>query len=749
MVGKRKKSNNNNKRNNNRDRDAAAGGNNEDGQAVKKTRTDGTTWDKGTNPRTWSDIVAKNEQFEDYYKKMNIITNEDEWKQFMEALGKPLPTTFRINTSIGETMTQIVRDQLAQVISKLPKEVEIDGQTFTTLSEIEWYPDHLGWHSSLPKKAFRKNTVLEEFHQFLMHHSEQGNLTRQETVSMIPPVFMDVKPEHVVLDMCAAPGSKTTQLIESIHQGLSEKSVPTGVVIANDVDTNRCYMLVHQTARLGSPAIVITNHEAQHFPLLNLGAELGGPLLFDRILADVPCSGDGTMRKNPDLWARWKNHFGSALHPLQLQIAVRAANLLKVGGRMVYSTCSLNPIENEAVVAALIARSEGSMRIVDVSAMHPALKRAQGLHSWPVVDKETGELYSSWESVAPTKKARIHPSFFPPTKEFAESIGLQNCMRVYPHLQDTGGFFITVLEKVSEFPNQIGKRLINQAAANTSSTTTTTTTNNTESTSTESPVSEESTATESPVAEESTTTTTTEKKEKEKKPAYQKFFEEPFNLLSEQDRKDIGQVADFYGLNEFPIDNLLTRSEKSAKLYLASKPIMNIIKGDTQRRLKIINAGLKSLQKHDGLGMMQCPYRVSQDAINWVEPFMTKRVVELSHEELLLIIRVTEPMFTDFRPELTKLFESLDPGCFVIKITGEDTHTRGMKFCVWRGKRSIHLLVQKQEIQSLANILKVKIEKQKGVRNHDDSSSTVVTDAVTTDNDQKTLTTTTLQTTAE
>ena len=72
---------------------------------------------------------------------------------------------------------------------------------------------------------------------------------------------------------------------------------------------------------------------------------------FERVLCDVPCSGDGTMRKAPDIWRRWNTANGTGLHPLQLRITLHAAGLLTVGGRMIYSTCSLNPVEDEAVVA--------------------------------------------------------------------------------------------------------------------------------------------------------------------------------------------------------------------------------------------------------------------------------------------------------------------------------------------------------------------------------------------------------------
>merc|ERR1740117_1008818 len=114
---------------------------------------------------------------------------------------------------------------------------------------------------------------------------------------------------------------------------------PQGMLIANDVDTKRAYLLVHQVKRLRSPLMIATTHNAQHFP--SLVKEKGG--FFDRILCDVPCTGDGTLRKEPRIWERWDVSGALGLHRLQLQIAARGALQLKEGGLMVYSTCSFNP----------------------------------------------------------------------------------------------------------------------------------------------------------------------------------------------------------------------------------------------------------------------------------------------------------------------------------------------------------------------------------------------------------------------
>ena len=193
--------------------------------------------------------------------------------------------------------------------------------------------------------------------------------------------------------MCAAPGSKTAQLIELVHGDSSSSPIPNGLVIANDADMKRAFVLIHQTQRLQSPAVLVTNHDASQFPTITLNKideATGRPqqLLFDRILADVPCSGDATLRKNPLIWRKWSPTFGLGLHKcvpgrrpgepgrqrltkacelgghvasdrLQVRILERALQLCTVGGRVVYSTCSFNPIENEAVVAAMLEKYPG------------------------------------------------------------------------------------------------------------------------------------------------------------------------------------------------------------------------------------------------------------------------------------------------------------------------------------------------------------------------------------------------------
>ena len=130
---------------------------------------------------------------------------------------------------------------------------------------------------------------------------------------------------------------------------------------------------------------------------------------------------------------------------------MRGLKLLRVGGRLVYSTCSLNPIEDEAVVFSLLKRCRGAVRIVDVSTMYPALKRASGLYQWKVCDQENG-VYTNYESIPAEQKRLYRETMFAPEEQEAREQHLERAMRFLPHMQDTGGFFVCVLEKVAPIP---------------------------------------------------------------------------------------------------------------------------------------------------------------------------------------------------------------------------------------------------------------------------------------------------------
>ncbi|KAJ2912919.1 hypothetical protein MD484_g7500, partial [Candolleomyces efflorescens] len=419
-----------------------------------------------------TDLIEKlnmhNERFTRYYKKQSLFNDEKEFEEMLDAMRRHLPTTFRVAGSrqtahsLNQTITDVHVPGLSDIVfedEKIPPPVQ-----------LPWYPDGLAWQFNVPKKVLRRQPEFKKFHSFLVFETEVGNISRQEAVSMIPPLFLDVEPHHKVMDMCAAPGSKTAQILEALHSQdtLTSSSIPSGLLVANDSDNKRTHLLIHQSARLPSPALMVTNLDASNYPVIKVPASLNAkdhasvqpapqsdklePLMFDRILCDVPCSGDGTMRKNIGIWKSWQPMDGNGLHSLQIRILQRAMRMLtKDGtGRIVYSTCSLNPVENEAVICAAL-NSNPAFELVDVSDKFPSLQRRPGLKTWiPSVDRTASTFFETWEDLMTSSlddptKARFLKSQWAP--ENIEDLHIDRCMRIYPHLQDTGGFFVAVLER--------------------------------------------------------------------------------------------------------------------------------------------------------------------------------------------------------------------------------------------------------------------------------------------------------------
>ena len=227
---------------------------------------------------------------------------------------------------------------------------------------IDWFTGTAGaytmpWNKSkCPDEELR--TKIQALHA-------TGRITQQEAASMMPVQALDVRPGHRVLDMCAAPGSKATQIAEAL-QG-------KGLVVASEPNPGRANHLVSNTQRAGHLNMVAVREDGRHFPRV---AEPG----FDRVLVDAPCTGSGTTRKNTDVWAKWKPQHGAHMSRLQAGILSRGALLLKPGGRMVYSTCSIDPQENECVVETVLERFPWlSLINIDRETVFPGLKTRPGM----------------------------------------------------------------------------------------------------------------------------------------------------------------------------------------------------------------------------------------------------------------------------------------------------------------------------------------------------------------------------------
>jgi len=216
----------------------------------------------------------------------------------------------------------------------------------------------------------------------------------QEEVSVLPGLALDPRPGERVWDACAAPGSKTTQIADAMGD--------EGTVVANDNNLGRLSALRHNAERLGITNAIVTNQDARNFSTKPLAFDE-----FDRALVDAPCSCEGTCRKNPDVVDQWTLDHVHAVAGIQKGILARAVQATRPGGTVVYSTCTFAPEENEAVLDHVLAAED-----CEVVAFDLPLDTVPGVTEWD------GETYD--ESVT-----RAH--------------------RVYPHHNDTGGFFCAKL----------------------------------------------------------------------------------------------------------------------------------------------------------------------------------------------------------------------------------------------------------------------------------------------------------------
>jgi len=261
------------------------------------------------------------------------------------------------------------------------------------------------------KKRLEKNWNLEQIpwckEGFWIEHSKKerrdiGNLIEhslgyfytQEAASMIPPVVLEPKPHEIVLDIAASPGSKTTQIAQYMQN--------TGILIANDYTYERMKPLCINLQRCGVSNTLVTLMEGQWFK--KSGIE------FDKVLVDAPCSGTGTIRKSLKTIGIWNPDMVKRLSITQRQLIETAFNLLKENGAMVYSTCSLEPEEDEAVVDFLLNKYENAK----LENIKLNLKRSPAILEFE-------------------------------NKKYDEEV--KKCLRIWPQDNDTEGFFVANIRK--------------------------------------------------------------------------------------------------------------------------------------------------------------------------------------------------------------------------------------------------------------------------------------------------------------
>ena len=295
----------------------------------------------------------------------------DRWEAFCRSLATPLPYTMWGNPI-----------KLGEHPEALGPWLERCGLEATPL---EWLPG-----------AWRLGPTTRDLGTLFPYHAGLAHI--QEEVSLIPPRLLAPRPGERVLDTCAAPGGKTAQLATMMRN--------RGTVVANDRAYQRMRALRAIVDRLGIVNVTMTCSDAANFP-----KDLG---LFDKILVDVPCSCEGTTRKNPSVFKAIRRANLDALSNQQTAILRRALQHLVPGGELVYSTCSFAPQENEAPLhQALEDFGWDKVEMLPI-AISPTFKADRGLASWQ------GQSYH-------------------------DEVG--KAVRVWPQQNDTGGFFLAHLRR--------------------------------------------------------------------------------------------------------------------------------------------------------------------------------------------------------------------------------------------------------------------------------------------------------------
>ena len=252
-----------------------------------------------------------NAAFAEYYRRQRVCADDTAWQLAYERFQQPLPIAVRC--SLSAPAGRFCAELLARH-SQLDAVAYCDGAFIVDLKRSGSGP-HAGGGVVLAAAQ------------------EIGALQRQEIVSCLPPLLLDAQPEHIIADLCAAPGSKSLQILDALHAGLPPAAVPPGIIVANETERSRLLTMCQRSRRLPRAPFLALCTDARYYPgmrrrVAQNSAAQGWKQKYDRVLADVPCSGDGTLRKNRNMWKKWSAKDGLSLHYLQLRILKRGIELL-------------------------------------------------------------------------------------------------------------------------------------------------------------------------------------------------------------------------------------------------------------------------------------------------------------------------------------------------------------------------------------------------------------------------------------
>ena len=312
----------------------------------------------------------------DFRKRMEDLIGNKHSDEFFEIAYYGSPSSIRINTL--KISVEECKQRLEDYGWKLDQPIEKHPEILIIKSRLK--PGELGK---------TKEHLL-------------GYYYVQDISSMLPLLVLLPTKEDIFLDLCASPGSKTTQAAAMMEN--------SGVLIANELSLGRISILNSNLERCGVSNAIVTKNDGVRFCKR---VRKKTKFVFDKILVDAPCSGEGTLRKSLKTFNMWNEKVIFNLSKIQKRLAVEALKCLSVGGEMIYSTCTLGPEENEAVVDFLIKNFE--IEILDIEI--EGIKLREGVVSW------RGEEYDSQ---------------------------VQKCRRLYPQDNNTDGFFLCKIRKLSD-----------------------------------------------------------------------------------------------------------------------------------------------------------------------------------------------------------------------------------------------------------------------------------------------------------
>ena len=308
-----------------------------------------------------------------------------------------------------------------------------------------------GREDAYSKLPFETKKILWEENGFVYKDEDEpgkhplhmaGLYYIQEPSAMSPVAYLDPKPGQRVLDLCAAPGGKSTQIAGRM-QG-------RGILVSNEINAGRAKILSENIERMGIGNAMVLNETPQ-----DLSARFEG--WFDRILIDAPCSGEGMFRKNEDAVTNWSPENVRLCADRQDKILDNAASMLAPSGRLVYSTCTFAPDEDEGTIYRFLLRHP-EFRVVEVP-LYEGMDH--GNPSWALIDtsdESTWTVPDLQYNAASTQDDQdyglegcldeVKTNKEKLNKEVADQ--LANCIRLWPHHLKGEGHFLAVLERVNE-----------------------------------------------------------------------------------------------------------------------------------------------------------------------------------------------------------------------------------------------------------------------------------------------------------